>query len=476
MIQTPVAMEVLLRDANSIPEGCLLSVRAGQTRRQVPVEMGKALIFPPEAANSTQLHLEVLCVLGAATLELQPQSDVKTTYTASFNDNENDGMSCILEVARATVKAELGNSCKLRVNGSSAAARRYEAAKTSETQAYLDRTDLLRVVQDAMKVTMDSQPECPVLHLAEILQSKALRDSHAENAEVADRKDTSQPADNSTDEGADSPARQKSVFSDNRLSGSDSEDVAEPTNLSFSDSEAFREPASVSGACQLLPMATSEEAQGFSSGVEGCETPRELMPTMVANQSASGALDACLVQVCQPEPSAADGSECLDLTMHPCTGDGLLDHITNTVASQMLEEHIAHASRCAVPKLRFMPGDVDEDLQTIITYRDEGSVLADINATTQPLNWQRRNEGPKLEPITSACTVQLPQKHAGIGQYVSKLGFMTGALEDEDLQAIDTYRDDGSVLPGVAIRSLARTGAGEAACGVDGLNSRFSQY
>jgi len=479
-------MEVFLRDANSIPEGCLLSVRAGQTHRQVLVDTGKALIFPPEAAKSNQLHLEVLSVLGAATLDLKPQSDSNTTHTATFSGNGNDRMSCILEVARAPVKADLGDVCKLRVNGSSVTAWRHEAAKTSETQAYLDRTDLLRVVQEAMKVTMDSQPECPLLHLAELLLSKALHDNHAEKAEVADKKDTSQPADNSTDEGPDSPPRQKNLISDARLSGSDSEDVADPTNLGFSDSETFRDLASVSSACKLLPMAItrSEEIQGFPAGVEGCETPRELLPTMVANQSASGALDACLAQVCQPDPSTADGSECLDVTMYPRSSDRLLDHVSNNVASQLLEEHVAHAFRSAVPKLRFMPGDVDEDLQTISTCREEGSVLPDMNVTMHPPKGQGTNEGPMLEDcredrpferITSAVAVQLLQEIAGTGQYVPKLGFMTGALEDEDLQAIDTFRDDGSVLPGVAIRSLARTGAGEAVFGVDGLNSRFSQ-
>jgi hypothetical protein len=342
------------------------------------VDTAKALSFPPEAANDNQLHLEVLSVLGTTTLELQPQSEANTTYIANFNSNGNDGMSCILDVARASVQAELANPGKLRVHASSAAARRHEATKSSEQQAYLDRTELLQVVQEAMKATIDSQPECPLQHLAEILLSKALHDTHAEKTEVADMKDTSQPADNSTDEGPDSPPR-RGVTSDTRLSGSDSEDVVEPPSVGFSD---------------ITPVVS------LASRDASCEMARKLMPTKEADQCAKGALDACLIQVPQ----------------------------------------------AAVPKLRFMPDDVGEDPQAMSTDRDEGSVLLDMNVMMHPLNWQRETQGS-----------------------------MTGALEDEDLEAIDTYRDDGSALPVVAIRSLARTGAGEAVCGVDGVNSRFSQ-
>jgi len=45
-------MEVLVTDAKGLPEGCVLSIRAGNTRRQAPLPLNEPFRFPNLPLNA----------------------------------------------------------------------------------------------------------------------------------------------------------------------------------------------------------------------------------------------------------------------------------------------------------------------------------------------------------------------------------------------------------------------------------------
>jgi len=64
-----------LLDSEGVPEGCLLSVRAGSTRRQAPAEKNKPFWFPRGTSFALPLKVDLLAPLGSATLDLNSRSD-----------------------------------------------------------------------------------------------------------------------------------------------------------------------------------------------------------------------------------------------------------------------------------------------------------------------------------------------------------------------------------------------------------------
>lgn len=77
----------------------MLSVRAGQTRRQGTLEIGKTLKFPAEVATCSEIQVDILVVCGRARLSLTPGS-AKYHLQLTSKDGGCD-MSCDLEVLRA---------------------------------------------------------------------------------------------------------------------------------------------------------------------------------------------------------------------------------------------------------------------------------------------------------------------------------------------------------------------------------------
>lgn len=83
-------MEVSVYDTSGIPEGCLLSVRAGNTRRQAPVPLVEPLRFPNLPFNAKQFKVDVLKLLGNARLNIEATQEVES-YTLCMDVGDNIG-------------------------------------------------------------------------------------------------------------------------------------------------------------------------------------------------------------------------------------------------------------------------------------------------------------------------------------------------------------------------------------------------
>jgi len=173
------AMDVHLCCCHGFPEGSLLSVRAGDARRQAAAELGKALRFPPEVAQCNELQVDVLAVLGRAKLELRPSTG---RYAVEFSGTQDRRtMSCEVEVQRpsgpaASLKASVGRLHPLpaAAGARTGVALRHELAfQQGSAKSYMEHHSLAQVVQGALKLTAVRQPEKPLHYMAQLLLAAA---------------------------------------------------------------------------------------------------------------------------------------------------------------------------------------------------------------------------------------------------------------------------------------------------------------
>jgi len=83
-------MEVSVFQTVGLPDGCLLSVRAGNTRRQAPVPLAEPLRFPNLPFNAKQFKVDVLKLLGNARLNINATKEVES-YTVDMDLGDNIG-------------------------------------------------------------------------------------------------------------------------------------------------------------------------------------------------------------------------------------------------------------------------------------------------------------------------------------------------------------------------------------------------
>lgn len=89
-------MEVLLLESSGLPDGCLLSVRAGTTRRQAPADPDKLrLAFPKDVRHADPFKVDLLAPLGGAVLNL---GNVAGIYDIRLSNGRDDSMRVVLDV------------------------------------------------------------------------------------------------------------------------------------------------------------------------------------------------------------------------------------------------------------------------------------------------------------------------------------------------------------------------------------------
>lgn len=77
-------MEVSIFEAAGLPEGAILSVRAGSTRRQAPVPLSGPLRFPNLPFNAKQFKVDVMQTLGSSKVEINANKELES-YSVSVD-------------------------------------------------------------------------------------------------------------------------------------------------------------------------------------------------------------------------------------------------------------------------------------------------------------------------------------------------------------------------------------------------------
>lgn len=187
-------MELHVVSTEGIPEGCVLSVRAGSTRRQAPVAADRPFRFPTSPAEALPFKVDVLEPVASARLILRPGEERRTDcqYTipleATGEDGEGKGpppdekvsnMNVTIAVrptednekkeaekkAEETVEGDgiPGAPKKEAKAGSSASSRHGQASAARE---YLDQHNLVEFTQLLVQSVIKEQPDKPYAFMA----------------------------------------------------------------------------------------------------------------------------------------------------------------------------------------------------------------------------------------------------------------------------------------------------------------------
>jgi len=162
-----------LLEADGIPEGCLVSVRAGSIRRQAPVEANKPckLLFPDGVSKANPFKVDLLAPLGSTYFEVSTAKEkypfeVKSRYGgksmhvtlrvrqetkgAANAANELDGMYNVPQSINDNVAASVAHESP---------ARRHHAAM--QQRSYLDSHELMPWMNSLMQDLLKDRPDDP---------------------------------------------------------------------------------------------------------------------------------------------------------------------------------------------------------------------------------------------------------------------------------------------------------------------------
>lgn len=197
-------MELHVVSTEGIPEGCVLSVRAGSTRRQAPVAADRPFRFPTAVSEATPFKVDILEPIASARLIFRPGEERRTDcqyliplesasepQDAPLKEKEEEekkkaqqdpAMAVTIAVKpsedkgdddKAKASGEGDNAGDGSRPGSSTRNRRSSASSTSSrhgqasaAREYLDQHNLVEFTQLLVQSVIKEQPERPYSFMA----------------------------------------------------------------------------------------------------------------------------------------------------------------------------------------------------------------------------------------------------------------------------------------------------------------------
>lgn len=253
-------MDVLLHHCHGVPEGSILSVRAGSTRRQAIIQPGRPIHFAQVDSHIGEIQVDILQLLGRAKLILTPETN---RYDIQCGPECGKmPMTCELEVRTTGADDScrpLGTPTKVRLpekvlppSSNSTAPFCGGPAKAIKAKKYMEKHRLEEVAHSVVQAAMQERPEDPLSFMARKLLVAA---------EAASKGST--------------VARAPSE-------ASSSASLEEGTTTSFGQS-VHGSSLSVASAEEVPPEATPETPPGVPSK-QPLETPPSMAPKQLAGQ------------------------------------------------------------------------------------------------------------------------------------------------------------------------------------------------
>lgn len=150
-------MEFLVLSKQGIPEDAILSVRAGQTRRQIPVSYDKPLLFPSLPMNSNPFKIDVFLPVATHRMEIKPKI---SKYDVSIGDDMSVSF-CVKEALEHCGKTSAEIRQGLTANKSLSSATKQRLQSAVEGREYLDEHNLFNFIQGMMKYLLTEKPTDP---------------------------------------------------------------------------------------------------------------------------------------------------------------------------------------------------------------------------------------------------------------------------------------------------------------------------
>jgi hypothetical protein len=182
-------MEVAVFDTNNLPEGCILSIRAGNTRRQAPLPLSEPFRFPNLPFNARHFKVDVLHTRGSGRLDINAGGE-EESYIVPVQLIDGSEAKVGLTVReqpslcgkRAAELKQLDRS--MRVDGTSPAVEPItpngnvspgdKASKVArDTREYARDHNLHNLVQEMLQYVLRERPEAPYAFMSSYLKRKA---------------------------------------------------------------------------------------------------------------------------------------------------------------------------------------------------------------------------------------------------------------------------------------------------------------
>eukprot|EP00419_Tripos_fusus_P023080 CAMPEP_0172727894 /NCGR_PEP_ID=MMETSP1074-20121228/91931_1 /TAXON_ID=2916 /ORGANISM="Ceratium fusus, Strain PA161109" /LENGTH=493 /DNA_ID=CAMNT_0013555085 /DNA_START=75 /DNA_END=1556 /DNA_ORIENTATION=- len=174
-------MEVSVFEVVGLNEGSVLSVRAGNTRRQAPIPLQGPLRFPNLPFNAKQFKLDIMQTLGSAKCEIKGAKELESySVTVDMNDGGQAriGFSVREQPNLCGKRAgELKQVDKTQDGGENADPTMASAEKAwaaTDTRTYARDHNIPNFVQEMLQMVLREKPDAPFTVMAEYLQKKAI--------------------------------------------------------------------------------------------------------------------------------------------------------------------------------------------------------------------------------------------------------------------------------------------------------------
>mmetsp|Transcript_47696 Transcript_47696/g.153488 ORF Transcript_47696/g.153488 Transcript_47696/m.153488 type:complete len:341 (+) Transcript_47696:71-1093(+) len=173
-------MELHVVSTEGVPEGCVLSVRAGTTRRQARIEDGRPFRFPTTAAEALPFKVDVLEPVASARFVLRAGDEKRTDCQyvipleaqAPSKDavgTPKDQIVMSVTVAAAQAEEEGAEKGAAAPEGTKEIKRNSSSARLSQActaREYLDRHRLVEFTQLLIESVIKEQPDKPYAFMA----------------------------------------------------------------------------------------------------------------------------------------------------------------------------------------------------------------------------------------------------------------------------------------------------------------------
>jgi len=193
------SLTISFRSAEGIPEGSILSIRAGSKGRQTPLRFDEAFKLPTTKEASSLFKIDVFSQFGKARLTLRPG---KYQYTAQIQSQDGACLGSLEFEARDTTERDRSHRQQPVPQPARGPSRRAQA--TVLASSYLDEHGLIQYLQGLLQSVLREKPADPYRYMIQQLQAAQVA---APGPSAVQRAvDPTTPADGSTSEPAAVPS------------------------------------------------------------------------------------------------------------------------------------------------------------------------------------------------------------------------------------------------------------------------------
>lgn len=153
-------MQVSVKDTNGIPEGSILSIRAGQIRRQGSIACGKPMQFDTSVINANPFKIDIFAPVASKRLTLAPNNEF---YSVELSGSGGQSMKLQLDIKEAANSLSDDN----KADAGAKQERRQKVA--DETQDYIDKHQIVNFVQNLMQNLLAEKPGDPYAYMEQHL-------------------------------------------------------------------------------------------------------------------------------------------------------------------------------------------------------------------------------------------------------------------------------------------------------------------